>query len=120
MRVVWRQPHLPTAESPLLPPFTTDNTQYIDIQGGEILVVKRNRSLETWDVSRPTAPVRLAGYQPPDIHSTANAPFHGLWIHEANRRRYAFSAFRPNGFIAEILDICDITDPEHPMTVARW
>jgi hypothetical protein len=119
MRVVWRQPHLPTAESPLLPPFTTDNTQYIDVIG-EILVVKRNRSLETWDVSRPTAPVRLASYQPPDIHSTMAAPFHGLWLHEQNRRRYAFAAFRPNGFIAEILDISDITDPEHPMTVARW
>jgi hypothetical protein len=120
MRVVWRQPHVPTLESPLMPPFTTDNTQYIDIKGGDILVVKRNRSLETWDVSNPSAPVRVAGYQPPDIHSTMAAPFHGLWSHEEGHRRYAFSAFRPNGFISEILDICDITDPEHPVAVARW
>lgn len=120
MRVVWRQPHVATLESPLTPPFTTDNTQYIDIKGGDILVVKRNRSLETWDVSNPAAPVRLAGYQPPDIHPVMAAPFHGLWIHEEGHRRYAFSAFRPNGFVAEILDVCDITDPEHPTTVARW
>jgi hypothetical protein len=111
---------VPTLESPLTPPFTTDNTQYIDIKGGDILVVKRNRSLETWDVSNPSAPVRLAGYQPPDIHSTMAAPFRGLWIHEEGHRRYAFSAFRPDGFISEILDICDITDPAHPVTAARW
>ena len=29
MRVVWQQPHLPTPQSPLVPPFTTDNTQYM-------------------------------------------------------------------------------------------
>ena len=120
MRVVWRQPHLPTPQSPLTAPFTTDNTQYIDIKGGDILVVKRNRSLETWDVSDPSAPVRLASYQPPDIHSTMAAPFHGLWVHEGSSGRFAFSAFRPNGFIAEILDICDITDPKNPKPVARW
>ena len=120
MRVVWRQPHVPTAASPMVAPFTTDNTQYLDIKGGDILVIKRNRSLETWNVSNPAAPVRLASYQPADIHPTANAPFHGLWVHENAGRRYAFSAFRPNGFIAEILDICDITTPNNPLPVARW
>jgi hypothetical protein len=120
MRVVWRQPHLPTLQSPLVAPFASDNTQYIDIKGDDILVVKRNRSLETWDVRNPSAPVRLAGYQPPDIHSTMTAPFHGLWVHEDSRGRFAFSAFRPNGYIAEILDICDITDPRNPTHVARW
>lgn len=121
MRVVWRQPHLPTLQSPLEAPFTTDNTQYIDIlQGDDILVVKRNRSLETWDVSNPRAPVRLASYQPPDIHSTMAAPFHGLWLHADSRGRFAFAAFRPNGFIAEILEIVDITDPRNPRNVVRW
>jgi hypothetical protein len=124
MQVVWRQPHVPTELSPMVPPFTTDNTQYIDIKGDDVLVVKRNRSLETWDVRNPKSPRRLASYQPnfPDynIHSTMAAPFHGLWIHEDSRGRFAFSAFRPNGFIAEILDICDITDPKRPTHVARW
>jgi len=119
MRVVSRQPHTPTQHS-MVPPVTTDNTQYIDIKGGDILVVKRNKALETWDVRNPAAPVRLASYQPSDIHPTANAPFHGLWVHEDSRGRFAFSAFRPNGFIAEILDICDITDPRHPVGVGRW
>ena len=115
MKVVWRQPHTVTQHST-----TTDNTQYIDIKGGDILVVKRNKALETWDVSNPAAPVRLASYQPSDIHPTANAPFHGLWVQEDSRGRFAFSAFRPNGFIAEILDICDITNPSSPVTVGRW
>jgi len=120
MRVVWRQPHLPTPHSPLVAPFTTDNTQYIEIKGGDILVVKRSRSLETWDVRDPSAPVRLASYQPADIHSTMAAPFHGLWLHEDSRGRFAFAAFRPNGFIAEILEIVDVTDPRNPRHVARW
>jgi len=115
MKVVWRQPHTVTQHST-----TTDNTQYIDIKGGNILVVKRNKALETWDVSNPAAPVRLASYQPADIHPTANAPFHGLWVQEDSRGRFAFSAFRPDGFIAEILDICDITNPSSPVTVGRW
>lgn len=115
MHVVWRQPHLATQHSS-----TTDNTQYIDIKGDDILVVKRNKALETWDVRNPAAPVKLASYQPFDIHPTANAPFHGLWLHEDSRGRFAFSAFRPNGFIAEILDICDITDATKPIGVGRW
>ena len=120
MRVVWRQPHVPTPESPMVAPFLTDNTQYLDIKGGDILVIKRNRSLETWDVSNPSAPVRLAGYSPLDKHSIMAAPFHGLWVHENAGRRYAFAAFRPNGYIAEILDISDITNPANPLPVARW
>jgi hypothetical protein len=115
MQVVWRQQHTATQHSS-----TTDNTQYIDIKGGDVLVVKRNKALETWDVSNPAAPVRLASYQPADIHPTMNAPFHGLWVHEDSRRRFAFAAFRPDGFIAEILDISDITDPRNPVRVARW
>lgn len=120
MRVVWRQPHVPTAASPMEAPFLTDNTQYIDIKTDDILVVKRNRSLETWDVSNPSAPVRLASYKPLDIHPTMAAPFHGLWLHEDSRGRFAFSAFRPFDFSAEILDICDVTNPANPMTVGRW
>lgn len=120
MRTVWRQPHLPTPQSPMAAPFPTDNTQYIEIKTGDILVVKRNRSLETWDVRNPSAPVKLASYQPSDIHPTTNAPFHGLWLHEDSRGRFAFSAFRPNGFIAEILDVCDVTDPRNPRNIARW
>jgi hypothetical protein len=120
MKVVWRQPHVPTAASPMVAPFLTDNTQYIEIKGGDILVVKRGRSLETWDVSNPSAPVRLASYQPSDIHLTTAQPFHGLWLHEDSRGRFAFSAFRPFDFSAEILDICDITDPRNPVGVGRW
>ena len=115
MFVVWRQPHTATQHSS-----TTDNTQYIDIKGGNILVVKRNKALETWDVSNPSAPIRLASYQPNDIHPTQNAPFHGLWVHEDSRGRFAFSAFRPFDFSGEILDICDITNPRVPLTVGRW
>lgn len=120
MRVVWRQPHLPTPASPMAGQFPTDNTQYIDSKGENILVVKRNRALETWDVSNPAAPVRLAIYSPQDIHPTMAAPFHGLWVHEEHGKRYAFSAFRPADFTAEILDICDITNPNAPMNVGRW
>jgi hypothetical protein len=114
MRVVWRQPHTATQHST-----TNDNTQYIDIKGGDILVVKRNRALETWDVSNPAAPVRLASYQPADI-SASGSPFHGLWVHEDERGRFAFSAFLPTGFEQQILDICDITNPSNPMSVGRW
>jgi hypothetical protein len=114
MRVVHRQPHTATEHST-----TSDNTQYIDIKGDDILVVKRNRALETWNVSNPAAPVRLASYQPSDIHSTS-APFHGLWVHEVSGRRFAFAAFRPFDFSAQILDICDITNPSNPMSVGRW
>lgn len=114
MRVVWRQPHTATEHST-----TDDNSQYIDIKGGDILVVKRNRALETWDVSNPAAPVRLASYQPSDIHSTS-APFHGLWVHEDSGRRFAFSAFRPFDFSAQIVDICDITNPSNPTSEGRW
>jgi len=115
MRVVWRQPHTVTPHST-----ATDNTQYIDIKGGDILVVKRNRALETWDVSNPAAPVRLASYQPADIHPTEDAPFHGMWVHEDSRGRFAFSAFIPAGFQNQILDIADITDPRNPVSVGRW
>lgn len=115
MRVVWRQPHKATQHSS-----ANDNSQYVDIKGGDILVIKRNRAVETWDVSNPAAPVRLASYQPSDIHPTANAPFHGVWLHEDARGRFIFSAFRPFDMSAEILDICDIRDPTNPMTVARW
>jgi hypothetical protein len=115
MQVVWRQPHLATAHSG-----TSDNTQYIDIKGDDVLVVKRNRALETWDVSNPAAPVMMASYQPADIHPTVGAPFHGLWVHEDAGRRYAFSAFQPFDFSAQILDICDLSDPANPVTVGRW
>lgn len=115
MRTVWRQPHTATQHST-----TTDNTQYIDIKGGDILVVKRNKALETWNVSNPAAPVRLASYQPADIHTTQSAPFHGLWVHEDSRGRFAFSAFMPDGFSAQIVDIADITDPGNPVSVGRW
>lgn len=115
MRVVHRQPHMATIHSGV-----TDNTQYIDIKGDDILIVKRNKALETWDVSNPAAPAMLASYQPSDMHPTANAPFHGLWVHEIGGRRYAFSAFRPFNMSAEILDICDITNPNSPLTAGRW
>ena len=115
MKVVWRQPHTVTQHSS-----ASDNTQYIDIKGDNILVVKRNRALETWDVSDPTLPVRLASYQPSDIHLTQSAPFHGLWVHEDSRGRFAFSAFQPEGFQQQILDICDITNPRNPVSVGRW
>jgi len=115
MRVVHRQPHTATPHST-----ANDNTQYLDIKGGDILVIKRNRALETWEVSNPAEPVRLASYQPADIHPTQSAPFHGLWVHEDSRGRFAFSSFWPDGFSAQILDICDITNPRNPVSVGRW
>ena len=36
-----------------------DNSQYLDIKD-HIMVLKRNRSLEMWDVRNPFAPVRLS------------------------------------------------------------
>lgn len=115
MHVVWRQPHMATQHSS-----ASDNTQYIDIKGDDILVVKRNRALETWDVRNPSAPVMLASYQPGDIHPTVGAPFHGLWVHEDSRGRFAFSAFQPDRYSAQILDICDISRPGSPVTAGRW
>jgi hypothetical protein len=110
MRVVHRRPHS------TLP----DNTQYIDIKGGNILVVKRNRSLENWDVSNPSAPVLLGAFTPPDIHPTANAPFHGLWVHEDRRGRFAFAACAIAGFTDMILLCVDINDPRNPKEVSRF
>ena len=116
MRTVWRQPHLVTEHS-----IAADNSQYLDIRGGNILVMKRNRALETWDVSNPAAPVKLASYQPSDIHPTQGAPFHGMTVHEdSHGGRFVFSSFMPIGFQQQILDICDITDPRKPLSVGRW
>lgn len=110
MHVVHRHPHS------TLP----DNTQYVDIKGGNILVVKRNRSLENWDVSNPSAPTFLVSFTPPDIHPTANAPFHGLWVHEDRRGRFAFAACAIEGFTDMILLCVDINDPRSPKEVSRF
>jgi hypothetical protein len=110
MRVIFRQPHSS------LP----DNTQYIDIKGDDILVVKRNRSLEMWDVHDPFAPRLLSSFTPPDIHPTANAPFHGLWIHEDHRGRFAFAACAIEGFTDMILLAVDITNPALPVERGRF
>jgi hypothetical protein len=111
MRVVHRQPHS----------FTPDNTQYIDIKGDDILVVKRNTRLEMWDVKNPSSPRFLSSYTPDDIATDVNAPYHGLWIHEDDRgRRYAFAACDLTGVTVEILICVDITDPRNPFERARW
>ncbi len=107
MHVVHRHPHS------TLP----DNTQYIDIKGGNILVVKRNQRLENWDVSNPAAPVLLGFYTPPDI---GNLSFHGLWVHEDRRGRFAFAACGIVGFTNMILLCVDITDPRKPVEVSRF
>lgn len=111
MRVVWRQPHVNPS---------TDNTQYIDIKGGNILVVKRNHSLETWDVSNPAAPNKVGVFAPDDFHMDESAPFHGLWIHEDSRGRFAFAAFMPEGFSDHILIVANITNPRMPVEAGRW
>jgi hypothetical protein len=110
LSVVHRHPHS------TLP----DNTQYIDIKGGNILVVKRNRRLENWDVSNPSAPVLLGSFTPADIHPTANAPFHGLWVHEDRRGRFAFAACAIAGFTDMIVLCVDINDPRNPKEVSRF
>jgi hypothetical protein len=110
LRVVHRHPHS------TLP----DNTQYIDIKGGNIMVVKRNRRLENWDVSNPSAPVLLGTFTPADIHPTANAPFHGLWVHEDRRGRFAFAACAIAGFTDMIVLCVDINDPRNPKEVSRF
>lgn len=107
MRVVARQPHS------TLP----DNTQYLDIKTGNILVIKRNRSLENWDVSNPAAPVRLGSFAPPDI---GTGSFHGVWVHEDSRGRFVFASSSIAGFSNNILLCVDITDPRNPVEVSRW
>jgi hypothetical protein len=110
MQVVYRHPHS------TLP----DNTQYIDIKGDDVLVVKRNRTLETWDVRNPFAPRQLGSFAPDDIHPTANAPFHGLWVHEDDRGRFAFAACAIAGYTDMILLCVDINDPTNPREISRW
>lgn len=107
MRVVHRHPH---STFP-------DNTQYLDIKGGNILVIKRNKSLENWDVSHPAAPVLLGSYRPPDIGTRS---YHGLWIHEDQRGRFAFAACGIDGFTDMILLCVDINDPRNPRERGRW
>jgi hypothetical protein len=107
MHVVHRHPHS------TLP----DNTQYIDIKTGNILVVKRNQRLENWDVSNPVAPVLLGFYTPPDIGTLS---YHGLWVHEDSRGRFAFAACGIVGFTNMILLCVDITNPALPVEVSRW
>jgi hypothetical protein len=107
MSVVFRQPHS------TLP----DNTQYLDIKGGNILVIKRNQRLENWDVSNPAAPVLKGFYTPPDI---GNLSYHGMWIHEDYRGRFVFAACGILGFTNMILLCVDITDPVHPRERGRF
>src|SRR5712691_4155329 len=107
MRVIFRQPHS------TLP----DNTQYLDIKGGNILVIKRNQRLENWDVRNPAAPVLLGFYTPPDI---GNRSFHGIWIHEDFRGRFVFASCGILGFTDMILLCVDITDPRKPRERGRF
>ena len=96
-----------------------DNTQYIDIKRGNILVQKTNFLLKIWDVSDKTAPTLLSSWAPPDLQTTG-APFHGLWVHEDRRGRFAFAAAFIQGFTDQILVIANITDPRKPFEEARW
>lgn len=109
MKVVFRYQNQPAP----------DNTQYIDIKGGNILVQKTNFALKIWDVTNKTAPTLLSLFTPPDIRPTG-APFHGLWIHEDRRGRFAMAAVALQGYTDMILIIVDITNPRQPREVSRW
>ena len=104
-----------------------DNTQYIDIKGGDILVHKTDARLKMWDVSNPFSPVLLSTFAPPNILLSAPSAsvggsfgYHGLWIHEDRRGRFAFASCRMTGYTDQILLIVDITDPRNPREASRW
>ena len=69
MRVVWRQPHT-HGGPPMAGQFPTDNTQYIDIKGDHILVVKRNRARNLGRQrscqARPAGHLLAPGHPPDD------------------------------------------------------
>jgi hypothetical protein len=108
-----------------------DNSQYISLQD-HILVNKRNRSLEMWDVRNPFKPVFLSSFTPPGIlvgssgdpndpHGHGSFGFHGLWVHKDRwGGRYAFASVRLEGYTDQILIIVDITDPRKPVEASRW
>ena len=108
-----------------------DNSQYIDIKD-HILVLKRNRSLEMWDVSNPFKPVKLSAFTPPGIlvgssgdpndpHGHGSFGYHGLWVHKDSvGRRYAMASVRLEGYTDQILIVVDITNPANPVEVSRW
>jgi hypothetical protein len=108
-----------------------DNSQYISLQD-HILVNKRNRSLEMWDVRNPFKPVFLSSFTPPGIlvgssgdpndpHGHGSFGFHGMWVHKDRwGGRYAFASVRLEGYTDQILIIVDITDPRKPVEASRW
>lgn len=108
-----------------------DNSQYLDIKD-HIMVLKRNRSLEMWDVRNPFAPVRLSSFTPPGIivqssgdpndpHGHGSFGYHGMWVHLDGRGgRFAFASVRLEGFTDQILIIVDITNPAAPYEIGRW
>jgi hypothetical protein len=108
-----------------------DNSQYLDIKD-HIMVLKRNRSLEMWDVSNPFAPVRLSSFTPPGIlvgssgdpndpHGHGSFGYHGMWVHLDGRGgRFAYASVRLEGYTDQILIIVDITNPMNPHEVGRW
>ena len=120
MKVIFRQVN----DSPAIGG-PNDNSQYISIQD-HILVSKRNRSLEMWDVRNPFAPVRLSSFTPAGIlvgssgdpndpHGHGSFGYHGLWVHKDSRGgRYAFASVRLEGYTDQILIIVDITNPGIP------
>jgi len=106
MRSVFRYQHNPVA----------NNTQYIDIKGGNILVQKQNDNLRIWDVSNPYAPVQLSTFAPADIAGG----YHGMWVHEDHRGRFAFASCSVVGYTGNVVIIVDITDPRRPREASRW
>jgi hypothetical protein len=108
-----------------------DNSQYLDIKD-HIMVLKRNRALEMWDVRNPFAPVHLSSFTPPGIlvgssgdpndpHGHGSFGYHGMWVHKTERGgRFAFASVRLDGFTDQILIIVDITNPLAPYEIGRW
>ena len=126
MKVIFRRVNdSPTVGGP------NDNSQYVDIKD-HIMVLKRNNSVEMWDVRNPFTPVRLSSFTPPGIllsrGSDPNHPnghgsfgYHGMWVHLDGRGgRYVYASVRLTEYTDQILIIVDITNPADPHEVGRW
>ncbi|HJY07107.1 MAG TPA: twin-arginine translocation signal domain-containing protein [Bryobacteraceae bacterium] len=107
MRVVWRYQNEPAP----------NNTQYIEAsRDGNLVVQKQNDALKMWDISNKSNPVLLSSFTPDDLEES----YHGLWLHEDDRGRFAMAAVHLEGYTDQILQIVDITDPTAPREISRY
>ncbi len=110
MRVVFRQ------QNERIEGTRFQSTQYIDV-AGNTLVVKETNRLSIWKRAHKRRPVRLSTFAPADLGTRG---YHGMWIHRAEGRRYAYAIAHINGFQGDILLAVYITNPAQPREVSRW